>query len=295
MVNLNDGRLLRTFGFAGNEESEMNINAISMDNGVASYDSVFSITQANTPYKIFRYNWDSLLNIPVYKPKPIYNSTQIPFVNAYFLNDSIVFGRFLTSKFDNNTCGILNLYTNKLISGIEVPGNENYEHQSEKDSLYFKYLNIRMNNRMAYRPGSFYEFACFSGKGAVIQIINVDKNYHLKKKYQKVYYLPTFNLTVKSSGRKKIVAGKDSKKGFPSIGVSSTNIFALYSGPLLNDSEENFDMSDIVLVYDWDGNPVDQIKLDRKVVSIAVNKKKPSYLYGMTDSRQLIKYVYAQN
>lgn len=288
IVNLKDGRLVEKFGFAGNGESEMNINAVSMENGVANNDSVFSITQVNSPHKIFRYNWDSLLNKSEYRPKPIFYSTKITFSNTYFLNDSILFGKFLTSNMDNKTFGVLNLYTNKLTTGIEVPGNENNKTQSEKDSLYFKYLNMRMDNRVAYRPGSFHEFACFSGKGAVIQIISVDKNYRLKKKYQKVYYLPTFNLLV-GPNSKKIVAGKDSKKGFRNIAVSDKNIFALYSGPLLNDSDENFNISDIVLVYDWEGNPVNRIKLDRKVNTIAIDRENFTHLYGMMDSNKLIK------
>lgn len=290
IIDLKSGELIKRFGFSGSEESELDINAISMENGTVNYDAVFSITQRNPPYKIFRYQWDSLITLLNYKPKPLFYPQGFGFSHSFFLNDSTVFGKFSFSKYDDRTFGLINLSTNKLSTGVEVPGKESKKYYSEKDSLYFKYLNSRMDNRVAYRPGSLYEFASFSLKGAVIQLIKVDSDHQIEKKFQKVYYLPTFNI-LKGPDYTKVVAGNNSKKGFNSIAANKEDIFALYNGPLSNDSEENFDNSDIILVFDWEGNPKYRIKLNKKVQSIAIDRVGLRYLYGVTDSLQILKFT----
>lgn len=291
IIDLNSGQLIKKFAFSGSDESELNINAITMENGTVNYDSVFSITEENRPHRVFRYHWDSLLTSDDYRPNPMFfYPEEVGFSHTYFLNDSILFGKLSTVKLDNNSFGLLNISSNKLRTGVNVPGSINSHLNGNRDSLYFRFLNIRMDNRVAYRPGSSYEFACLSHKGAVIQIISVDQNYRIEKKYEKVYYLPTFNL-LKGPNFSKIVAGENSKVGFRSMDVNDENIFALFNGPLLNESEENIDLSDIVLVFDWNGNPKKRIRLDRRVRQIAADRDNFEAIYGLTDSLQIIKYI----
>ncbi|MBA7556081.1 hypothetical protein ES705_48779 [subsurface metagenome] len=66
--------------------------------------------------------------------------------------------------------------------------------------------------------------------------------------------------------------GKNEKtrKAFVSGTVSDNYIYILYSGCLRD--EENWSYGQSIYIYDWEGNPVKKIILDRSVYTIGVSE-----------------------
>lgn len=290
IVNLKTGSLLKKFAFAGSSSSHFDIIALSMTPDINN-NRFFCVTQKNVPFKIVRYNWDSILGINSYKPNPFYYAKDFVFKESFLLNDSLLFGNFLFSKFDNKVVGVVNLLSGKLTTGIDVLNITGSSKQTQEDSSYYKWLNVIMDDHLRYRPGSSYEFASFSLSGAIIRIFNVDKDLRFKKTYEKVYYLPKFTL-VQSAKSLFPDRDPDCKSGFGSITVTRDKIYALYNGLTLDNKHENEWYSDIVLVFDWNGNPLEKIKLDKKCARITIDTNNEKLLYGMfgTNNARVVKY-----
>ena len=296
LINLRTGEFIKKLAFSGTDSSQFDINGLDI-NKLANTPSKFTITQINTPNKVVVYSWDSLLSMPGYRPKPFYYPEGFGFRNSILLNDSILFGRFFFSQFDNKMFGVVNTKANRLITGVEVPGvNDNSVSRKYEDSAYFKWMNQMLNDAFIYRPNSKYEFANFSFRGAVIQIFNVDSNYQFHMKYEKIYHLPTFHLVDNGQVLKPKVDPDLTKHGFSSIAATHDNIYALFNGPLLNGSEENESVSDLILVYDWNGKPIGKIKLDQKCRRIYIDTDNPSILYASygDSNAELMKYKLAK-
>ena len=72
------------------------------------------------------------------------------------------------------------------------------------------------------------------------------------------------------SGEISLERGGDAKECFVDIAYSDDYIYGLFSG-----NEDNLPeayLSNIIYVFDWDGNPIKQLNLNRKVMSISVNQ-----------------------
>mgnify|MGYP005748868677 CR=1 FL=1 len=67
--------------------------------------------------------------------------------------------------------------------------------------------------------------------------------------------------------------------GFLSITSSNSYLYVLYSGKR---TDEDYQISDVVMVYDWDGNLIKRIKLDQEVSEIVVDGN-DNYLIGYLD------------
>jgi hypothetical protein len=67
--------------------------------------------------------------------------------------------------------------------------------------------------------------------------------------------------------------------GFLSITSSDSYLYVLYSGKRTDNEYQN---SDIVLVYNWNGELVKRLKLDREVSNVAVDEN-DNYLMGYLD------------
>jgi len=280
IVNLKTGKLLKRFAFAGDKSSEFNLSAISINSAINN-KSVFTVLQLNEPYKIFRYNLDSLLHNAVYKPEPFYYFKDFGYTNSFLLNDSTLFGQLSFSKFDNKMFGITNISSNKLITGIDVPKIDDKSLRNYyEDSLYYNLMKGLLDVKVRVRPGSNFEFASFSRMGAIIQIFDIDKDYNFKVKYEKAYYLPSFTIMrLPGLNKPKFLPG--SKYAFMDITVTKEKIYALFNGPDLTNFRE---FCDDVLVYDWGGKPLEKIKLDKKCRSISIDENNPKILYGLYGS-----------
>lgn len=70
--------------------------------------------------------------------------------------------------------------------------------------------------------------------------------------------------------------------GYLSVSSSNSHIYLLYSGKRTDD---DFQKSNIVLVYDWEGNPIREIVLDQEVSIIAVNETGKNLVGYLDDGR----------
>jgi len=112
-------------------------------------------------------------------------------------------------------------------------------------------------------------YAWFSMYGEAFEIYNYSNPLEIKLVKQTVGILP---IIVSES----MAFSLDSKLGFPSITTNDSYIFALYSENTLKDAIEKRDeifYCNVILIYDWDGNPVKKLLLDKPVRSISFNKK----------------------
>lgn len=76
--------------------------------------------------------------------------------------------------------------------------------------------------------------------------------------------------------------------GYLSISSSNFNIYLLHSG---RRTDDNYNKSNVVLVYDWDGNPVRRFELDQEVSIIAVDELGKK-LVGYIDDGRSNFYVF---
>lgn len=76
--------------------------------------------------------------------------------------------------------------------------------------------------------------------------------------------------------------------GYLSITSSNSYLYLLYSGKR---TDEEYQNSDIVLVYDWDGNLVKKLNLDQKVSEIVVDED-DNYLVGYLDDGRANLFLY---
>jgi len=286
LVNMNDGSIIKKFVFSGDQESDFDINAISVNSAINS-KSDFTVLQLNPPCKVVRYNWGKLLTSS-YKPNPIYYTKKFGYNSSFLLNDSTIFGQLAYSKFDNKMFAIANISSNTLTTGLDLPRFENkaFDHYYQ-DSTFYSVFKSVLNLKLQVRPGSNFEFVYFSGKGALMQIFDIDRDNRFNVKYEKVYYLPLFNVvSTPQQTRAKMLPG--SKNGFNDVAVTEKKIYTLFNG---SDKGEVF--CDDILVYDWQGNPVEKLKLDRKCRRISIDENNPKVMfamYGATNVR-LVKYI----
>jgi hypothetical protein len=70
-------------------------------------------------------------------------------------------------------------------------------------------------------------------------------------------------------GKLSLERGGAAKECFVDVAYSDFYIYGLFSGN--EDNTQGAYLSDIIYMFDWNGNPIKQINLDRKIMSISVN------------------------
>lgn len=287
LVNLKTGTIAKKFIFSGDKSNEFDINAISI-NSVVNNNSKFTVLQLNPPCKIFIYDWASVMLKSDYRPEPFYKPKKFGYRSAFLINDSTLFGEISYSKFDNKLFGIANIKSNKLITGIDLPRiDDNSLDYYYEDPEYYNLLKSLVDIKLRIRPGTTNEFAYFTLNGAMMQIFDIDRDYKFNIKYEKIYYLPSFTV-IKTPQFTKAKMASDSKLGFIDVAVTRDNIYALYSGGLPGDV-----FCDDVFVYNWKGEPISRIKLDKKCRNIAIDENNPKILYGLYGDTNvhIVKYA----
>lgn len=117
--------------------------------------------------------------------------------------------------------------------------------------------------------------AWFSMYGDVMEIYDYTQTYNIKTICSKVIKLPSTSL----SG----IMRMDAHLGVSSIATDDKYIYALYNGKMLSEIVKDRDkafFSDKIMIFDWDGNPVELWNLTHQISYITYNKQKHS-LYGL--------------
>ena len=110
----------------------------------------------------------------------------------------------------------------------------------------------------------------------IIEIFDLNKNTSIASHGPEVFHVDFNPLQVKSFN----VMGRTSKTRYAFINAAVTDnyIYVLYSGKLSNTKNSYF--GSYIFVYDWDGNPIKKIILDREALSLTVSKNdKDIYIY----------------
>lgn len=291
--NLRSGKLIKRFAYSGNQDHQFNINALSMS-PIAEMGSKVLLFQENPPFRLYRYDIDSLMRFKHYEPPYFYQlPDNIFFDNLLMLNDSILVGKMGLSNFDHNFFALLNRYSGKLITGIPLPNSTQKQYRKYYHKDVYSWTRATFGGDLKVRPGNHRQFAYFSTKGAYIQLFEIDENQSFKSIYQHLFYPPLFQVYKQSSHITYPVLLKDCLAGFNNITVTKDKIYALYNGKSAYDDDTKNLLADQILVYSWSGKPIELIQLDQPCYKIEIDPKDEKVLYCLRTFREpsIVRYA----
>ncbi len=293
LFNVHSGKLIKRFAHAGNQDHQFNINALSMSS-IEGMKQKILLFQENPPFRLFKYDIDSLLRFKLYEPSFFY---QLPdnlyFDNLLMLNDSILVGKIGLSNFDDNFFALLNRNSGKLVTGIPLPQPTLKEHQKYYHADVFNWTRATFGGDLKERPDNPGQFAYFSSKGAYIQLFEVDDNFSIRSVYQHLFYPPLFQVYKQANNITYPVLLKDCLSGFNNITVTKDKIYALYNGKSAYDDDTDLLLSDQVLVYSWTGQPIERIQLSQPCYKIAIDPYNEKVLFCLRSFNEpsIVRYA----
>lgn len=94
---------------------------------------------------------------------------------------------------------------------------------------------------------------------------------------------PVFN-PIQDNGLNRVIPSDDNFIGYLDISPTEEYIYALYTDRKIKDNNKYNDYdSDIILVFDWDGNPIKRYKLSERVRHISVNERQKRLYVALID------------
>jgi len=193
----------------------------------------------------------------------LYNTNESQYISPTVIKD--VSPEFVSLTVDNNM--IIGSYRGDSRFVISELNNKEYKKGFGEDIASFS-QEMASNILMGLSVGSSgsKRIAWFSFYGEVAEFYDYSDttNIHCLKKYMGV--MPLVN--------EQYVFNKDSKLGVTSLAKSDNYIFALYNGKTLEEVTISKDLgllSNRRLVYNWEGDPIGILNLDKKVRSISYN------------------------
>ncbi len=117
------------------------------------------------------------------------------------------------------------------------------------------------------------------------------KKYLLNRIFFKRFYLPSFHVN-KTNYTQSVILNQDCRMGFNDIAVTNEKLYVLYNGKTITNENSMFLYSNILLVYNWKGTPLEIIELDHTLNDISIDPYHPSILYGLHsyDSISVVKF-----
>lgn len=291
ILDLQTGSLIRRFAKFGNDPTTFDISAVYLS--MTPNNAGLTLFQANPPLRIFRYNLDSLNADSSYAPPYVYQFTnKLDFSNIVLLNDSMVLGQMGMSDIDDNLFGVINMNTNELITGIKLSPTKNLNTEKYFSKNFIPWTRTVMESKFCQNPNDRNLFAYFSQKGAVMEIFRITDQNKFESIKSRRYYLPSFEVLDYGNGMLSPVLNKDCKFGFNSVTATDAKIYALYNGQLTKG--EGFDhlLSQTILVYSWDGKPIQKILLDSPCSAIAIDPNNPNTMYALHSYKNIGVYKY---
>ncbi len=178
-------------------------------------------------------------------------SDSISFFSSVFCSDYII-GGAIRKRF-----GLYNI--KEGISILKYDFEKNQGALTSQANFY----NHPLKNKVAY-------FQLFS---EVMGIITIDINdFNINEKV----WWKNDDKEVNENNRTFIEPSKGRRNCFINTSVSNKYLYSLYSGKPLGSSLESLNeslSSDIIYVFDWDGNPIKKLKMDRKIQSLAIDSQ----------------------
>lgn len=259
LFDLESDRILGRFGEIGQGPGEIQLGCYGY-----LYDDNFTVNYDITGF-LAKYPIDSLRENISFKPLNLakYEIAEAQFSRVIPLNDTIFLGagtyqsEFQFVLFDNNS--------NVIDFGIEI-----YNINDAKFNKFHKYLSNQGILNKHPVESKFVYAVNYSSNIDFIEISNntikLIKSLRLRNPVCKPLQDGNFNRVM-----------PDFSKPIGYIDIASTNdyIYALYTDKLLidEDGKSNYRNSDMILVFDWNGNPVKILKLNQEAYYITINEK----------------------
>lgn len=167
----------------------------------------------------------------------------------------------------------------------------NFEYPTLPNDEAFTHAQKAMvfQGALASRPdGERFFSVCEDNE--VFEIIEVTSTNELNKIFEFHGEMGDFKAEGDGVNSVSAAVSRFSKKKFIDSYCTQDNIYLLYSNRVIGSKINNAYFSDIVLIFNWDGNPIKMLNLDVDVSSIAVDEV-DRYLYAYSDDiEQIIRF-----
>lgn len=181
-------------------------------------------------------------------------------IRAYHVKDSLMLctGQFVEGKY----C-LSNRKTKSNIYKLDYPSN------SKNESVDNSIKALAYQGQICINPKA-NKFVNIISASGILEICSISEN-NIKRECQKIYSLPEYKIF--HFGDETITgSSKNSKLAYLDVDVDNKYIYVLYSGMTREEIGEDLFGGRNLLVYDWEGNPIVNYKLDRLIASITLNK-----------------------
>jgi len=149
--------------------------------------------------------------------------------------------------------------------------------------------NVYLSSKLAISPDNSH-FACVHYNSGTLDINEITNDSIINSRLLAFHYPATVE---KRRGDDIRVAIKnDNVNGFFDVTASNKYIYALYSGKTFEDAGVKLSYCDYLMVFDWEGNPVECYHMDIPLSLIAYNQT-DNVLYGIgiNDNTELLRLM----
>lgn len=206
---------------------------------------------------------DSLITISEFKR---FNMDERPFIINCLANGFVASGLFQNAwmaYFDND--GIIS-------STLDFPFFE-----ETKNFPVISMSSLYLSTLATVRPGE-QKIVCVSQTHGVLSFCNIVGNQ--LKEYKQIKYYPPKVSSLQKAGSPTIAFSRDNKIGFCGVASDENNVLVLYSGRTFNSHGVLSHHCEHVLIYNWKGEPVKRLILEKPLYSMNYDEKTKT-LYGI--------------
>lgn len=241
-------------------------------------DSIFSTYEVNKKELIFfniheiyrrKYNFYKVLKL---------ENLNLSLFGVIPINDSLL---VLLGAFNKGKYGIYNYKTKNVSLDIDFP----YDNKQKDVDNYMK--GWAHQGEVSLKPD--HSEIIFVYKNGYFDICRLERN-KLELKKRNLYYQMEYKVFGQG-----VAYSKKSKYGFRSVNSSSKFIYMIYSGRSQEESGADYFAGNNILVFDWNGNPIVNLKTNRFLQQIIVDEnQKLIYGYGinqMTGEPEIVKFI----
>ncbi len=270
-VNIQSGQLIR-FGASGKEPGLFTRG--DKINTIGNSSNLGVVLSSRQSISIARL--DSFLVKSDYKPFITTNLKQDSsnILNMGIINDSLylVAGNIKGKRF-----GLIDGKSGLVSSDINFPSEDEKTLENNHPELAYQL-------DMTVKPDKS-KFAFITYQSGNLSIFNIENN-NFKLSKELKYYNPDYKWAYQG-GFISAIKNPKTKTGYLSIDCSDKYIYTLYSDSPV---KKTMFTADLVLVYDWEGNPVKKIHLNKRVKYICVDKDDKTIYAIAKESPRLIYF-----
>ena len=279
-VDIRNGRIIAKCGRRGNGPGEI-VAPFSISKGAGNN----SINVQDYAKKcVFSFLIDSALANRNYLPQVIFDvkKTSLSIYKTIQINDSI----FASSGvFDNKRFAISSVDGTTGSPQIEYPPNP------ADQNIETQYKALAYQGEFARNPANNNTLLFATKAAGLLDIFSVDQSNDMRLIKSVHYHYPEYTPQKVGDGYSSAYS-RDNKQGFVDIYTTSKFIYLLYSGRTFREYNDRMLLSNSLLVYTWDGEPVICYDLKDDVKCFCITDD-DAYLYAIsiTDTKpKMLKY-----